>query len=277
MASVIIPAHNEASALPRLLGALVPNGEKPGHELIVVCNGCSDDTAEVARDFSNVRVLEIAEASKAAALAAGDREARHAVRAYVDADVILGIDDLNLVVAAVGAGALAAAPSRRFNQDGLPRMVAWYYDIWERLPQVKSGLFGRGVVVLSETARQRLVTLPTVMSDDLLMSEAFEPYERRVIADAVVTIRPPRTVKDLVLRRIRVATGNAEMDERNLRQAESRTTLGALMAMMRRSPLLAPKVVVFMAVASVARLGARKRIQAGDFKTWLRDESSRRD
>ena len=70
-ASIIIPAHNESSAL-RVIAALIPNGEKPGYEVIVVCNGCSDDTADVARGFSNVRVLEIAEASKPAALEAGD-------------------------------------------------------------------------------------------------------------------------------------------------------------------------------------------------------------
>jgi glycosyltransferase involved in cell wall biosynthesis len=274
-ASVIIPAHNEARLLPRLLTELIPNCDKPRVEVIVVCNGCTDNTADVARNFPSVRVLEIAEASKSGALAAGDQEARYPIRAYVDADVVLGIADLNLLIAAVAKGALAAAPSRRFNQDGAPHLVAWYYDVWERLPQVESGLFGRGVVVLSETARERLAALPKVMSDDLLMSEAFEVDERCVVQDAVVIIRPPRTVTDLVRRRIRVATGNAEMDGRNLRQAGSRTTPVTLLTMIRQSPLLAPKVVVFVTLTGVARMGALRRIQTGDFKTWLRDESSR--
>ena len=274
-ASIIIPAHNESSALPRLLAALIPNGEKPSYEVIVVCNGCSDDTADVARGFSNVRVLEIAEASKPAALEAGDREARHPIRAYVDADVILTVADLNLLVSALGDGTLAVAPSRIFDQDGVPRLVTWYYDVWERLPQVKTGLFGRGVVVISETAHRRLAGLPRVMSDDLLMSEAFKAHERSVIDDAAVIIRPPRTLRDLVRRRMRVATGNAEMDGRNLREAESRTTASTLLTMIRCSPQLIGKVLVFLIVTGIARIGAQRRIRAGDFKTWLRDDSSR--
>jgi glycosyltransferase involved in cell wall biosynthesis len=273
--SVIIPAYNEARALPRLLTALISNGGRPGLEVIVVCNGCTDNSAAVARGFPGVRVLEIAEASKSAAFSAGDREAKHPIRAYVDADVVLGIADLNLLIAAVGEGVLAAAPSRRFNQDGMPRLVAWYYDVWERLPQVKSGLFGRGAVVISETARWRLVGLPRVMSDDLLMSEAFKAHERRVVEDAAVIIRPPRTLRDLVRRRIRVATGNAEMDGRSLREAESRTTPITLLTMMRHSPLLTGKVLIFLTVTGIARIGALRRIRAGDFKTWLRDDSSR--
>jgi glycosyltransferase involved in cell wall biosynthesis len=277
MTSVIIPAHNESRALPRLLTALIPKDERSRLEVIVVCNGCTDNSADVARGFPHVSVLEIAEASKNGAIVAGDRIARHPVRAYVDADVVLGTADLNLLVAAIGEGALAAAPSRRFNEDGIPRLVAWYYDVWERLPQVKSGLFGRGVVVLSEIGRERLAALPRVMSDDLLMSEAFEADERRVVEDAVVIIRPPHTIKDLVRRRIRIVTGNAQMDSRNLRQAESRTTPVTLMTVVRNYPLLIPKVVVFATVTGLARLGALRRVRAGDFKTWLRDESSRLD
>ena len=48
--SVIIPAHNEAKVIRRCLEGLLagaPAGEEP--ELIVVCNGCSDDTAAIAR------------------------------------------------------------------------------------------------------------------------------------------------------------------------------------------------------------------------------------
>jgi hypothetical protein len=36
-------------------------------------------------------------------------------------------------------------------------------------------------------------------------------------------------------------------------------------------------MVVFLATAVVARLGARRAKRTGDFSTWLRDESSRRD
>ena len=100
--SVIIPAHNEAASLPRLLSALVSDGLPEQIEVIVVCNGCTDDTADRARSFPGVQVFEIAEASKRAALAEGDRRAGHPARAYVDADVVLEQRSLVRLIAALG-------------------------------------------------------------------------------------------------------------------------------------------------------------------------------
>ena len=58
-ATVIIPAHNEASVIDRCLGSIY-NSIKPGEfEVIVVCNGCTDDTAKVvATRFPLVKLLE---------------------------------------------------------------------------------------------------------------------------------------------------------------------------------------------------------------------------
>jgi glycosyltransferase involved in cell wall biosynthesis len=51
MISIIIPAHNESSVIARTLKAMT-DGAKPGElDVIVVCNGCSDDTAVVAGRF----------------------------------------------------------------------------------------------------------------------------------------------------------------------------------------------------------------------------------
>ena len=58
--NIIIPAHNEEASIGRCLSALL-SGSHPGEfEIIVVCNGCSDGTANVARGFgSTVRVVEL--------------------------------------------------------------------------------------------------------------------------------------------------------------------------------------------------------------------------
>lgn len=47
MASVIVPAHNEASVIRRCLDSL--NGQAGLDTLIVACNGCTDNTAEIVR------------------------------------------------------------------------------------------------------------------------------------------------------------------------------------------------------------------------------------
>jgi glycosyltransferase involved in cell wall biosynthesis len=90
LASVVIPAHNEAAVIRRCLDALF-TGIEPGNlEVIVVCNGCRDDTAAVVRSSGHpVQVLELERASKSAALRTGDRVAHTLPRLYLDADVLL--------------------------------------------------------------------------------------------------------------------------------------------------------------------------------------------
>ncbi len=62
MATVIVPAHNEARVIGRLLGPLV-SGARPGElDVIVVANGCTDDTAQVAAACGPmVRVISVPE------------------------------------------------------------------------------------------------------------------------------------------------------------------------------------------------------------------------
>jgi hypothetical protein len=114
------------------------------------------------------------------------------------------------------------------------------------------------------------------MSDDLAISEAFSEEERRVVPGVFTVIEAPRTIKDLVRRRIRVATGNTQLDQLGMRSAVARTSVGDLVRIAWSSPALAAKVVVFGAVTVVGRVLARRRVRRGDYTTWLRDESSRR-
>ena len=72
MVSIVIPAHNEEWVVKRLLRQLAPSAETADLDIIVVANGCTDNTAKVAKTFEPaVRVLSIPVASKREALAAG--------------------------------------------------------------------------------------------------------------------------------------------------------------------------------------------------------------
>ncbi len=273
--SVVIPAHNESGGIQRLLRALRADGD-PEIELIVVCNGCTDDTADQARAVSpSVTVVEVPEPSKSAALAAGDAIASHGYRAWIDADVVISGADLTRLVGAMDGPIHVAAPERDLVLAGAGPIVRWYYDVWRELPQVGAGVFGRGVVVMTPEGHARVVAIPRVMSDDLAVSEAFRVEERVIVPDARVQIQGPRRASDLVRRRVRVATGNAQADSLGLRTADARTTPAVLLRLAASHPALAPKMTVFVAVTAVARLRARKRIRRGDFSTWLRDDSSR--
>ena len=107
------------------------------------------------------------------------------------------------------------------------------------------------------------------------MSDAFEPSERVIVNEASVIVRPPRTVGDLVRRRIRAATGNSQADAAGARRADSRTSLRSLARMGIDQPRLIIRIPVFLGVTVLARSRARRAIRRGDFTTWQRDESSR--
>src|ERR1700735_1137219 len=158
MTTVVIPAHNEGQVIPRLLEQLI-NGAYPGEmDIIVVANGCTDDTAEVAASFGPaVQVLTLPVASKHEALTAGDRAAVGFPRFYVDADVELRPEDARALAASLGGpGVLAAAPRRELVMTGRPWQVRWYYDVWTLLPGVQRGLWARGVIAVNEAGHERL-------------------------------------------------------------------------------------------------------------------------
>ena len=116
-------------------------------EVIVVCNGCTDATATIARGFEGpVRVIETEVASKTHALNLGDAAARGFPRLYVDADVVLTWGSILRIAAALEApGVLAASPAAEMV---FPAGTAWavksYYRLWMSLPYVCEGLMAAG-------------------------------------------------------------------------------------------------------------------------------------
>ena len=199
-------------------------------------------------------------------------------RVHLDADIELyGAHVLQLLEPITRDQVLATAPRRDVPRTGCSRWVRWYYDVWESLPQVESGLFGRGVVVLSEEAQARVTALPRLMSDDLGMSDSFTGEERRVVPGAVAVVHPPRTVArpgPPPDPRSRPATPRPA--ELGVRRSASRTSVAhPAWAWPSSDPALALRLPVFVAVHVAAQLGARRALRSGDFTTWQRDESSR--
>src|ERR1700677_4435532 len=165
MISVIIPAHNEGSVIARSLKAITIGAAPGGIEVIVVCNGCTDDTASVARSFGpivNVIVTDVA--SKTRALNLGDQAANGSTRIYVDADVVIGLNTIRRLASRLASGdVLAVAPKPIFELAGCSWPVRAYYEIRSLLPSSHEGIGGSGVYALSEAGRKRFGEFPTLI------------------------------------------------------------------------------------------------------------------
>ena len=89
--SIIIPAFNEEKYIEPTLKAL-----PQGHEIIVVCNGCTDKTEEVAKKYTdNVYVLKEKGVSRAKNF--GAEKAKHEKLIFLDADIIIGEDVVDAI------------------------------------------------------------------------------------------------------------------------------------------------------------------------------------
>jgi glycosyltransferase involved in cell wall biosynthesis len=87
MISVIIPAHNEERYLQRTLESL-QNQNYGWFEVIVVANGCTDRTREVARGRCH-RLIVLSQKSLGVARNLGARMARGELLLFLDADTLL--------------------------------------------------------------------------------------------------------------------------------------------------------------------------------------------
>jgi hypothetical protein len=212
--SVVIAAHNEATVIGRCLSALLAAAD-PDLEIVVAANGCTDDTADVALTYPGVRVLELAQASKSAALNAADDVVSTYPRIYLDADIVLppgSIAALSDALAAANTGGpLAAMPARTFDLRGRPLPIRAFYAINARLPVYRTALFGRGVIALSAAGRARFTRFPDAMADDLFLDGLFTAREKYQVDAVLATISTPRRTRDLVRRLARVRAGNTAL------------------------------------------------------------------
>jgi glycosyltransferase involved in cell wall biosynthesis len=211
--AAVLPALDEADALPAAMAG-APLGQ-PGWRIIVVDNGSTDGTADVARSLG-AEVVHEPRRGFGAACYAGLLAAEGAdVVAYMDADATLTWSDLHRVVAPVAAGHADLVLGRRVadRREGgaMPWHVALANAVLGRLCGRLAGVDVHDIGPLRAIRRQALVDLqlrdrtygwPLEMvlragREGLVVTEVDVAYRCRV-GTSKVTGRPWATLKAVV-------------------------------------------------------------------------------
>lgn len=274
MVSVIIAAHDEEAVIERCLGALHRGGTPV--QIIVSANGCTDATAELARSLNAV-VVERTEAGKAGALNAAEKVATSFPRVYLDADILVPRGGIAALAGALddASGVLATMPRRRVNTAGRPWAVRAYFRINQQLPVFRSGLFGRGLIVLSEAGRRRFDEFPDMIADDLFLDGQFSAEEKLEVSAVEAVVEAPWTTVDLLNRLVRVRRGNAQMRravaEHGARGVRPPDRWSWLRDVLLTDLRLAPAAAAYVVITVIAGVRARRTPHGG----WGRDASTR--
>lgn len=216
-ASVVIPACNEEAHIGDLLRSLAAAAASRPIKVVVVCNGCTDRTESIARSFDGVDVLVLDSAAKHVALDAGDDAAGDAFpRFYADADIRIDARSVGALLDALATDEpKAAGPKIRYDLSQSPWVVASFFRTAERLPFNEfwqaSHLQGRGIYGSNRAGRARFERFPAIRSDDGFFDMIFDDDERVIVEDAVVDVRCPTSVAQLLRNETRVVEGHREL------------------------------------------------------------------
>lgn len=126
---VLVPAHNEAEALPGVLDQL--RRQAPDYDVVVINDGSTDDTARVARE-AGFRVLDLCiNLGIGGAVQAGFKYAvdrGYAIAVQMDADGQHLADQIERIVAPVRAGECELCIGSRFLEE-----TEYDGSVWRRL------------------------------------------------------------------------------------------------------------------------------------------------
>lgn len=274
MATVIVPAHNEASVIRRCLDSLI--GQAGLKTLIVACNGCTDDTAKIVRnEYPQAICLDIATPSKVNALNEAERYVTDFPVFYIDADTQLSAGAVQTITTALADGTtLLAAPEPVINTSQSSWLVKQYYRTWLQLPYIQDGVVATCSYVISAQGRQRFTTFPAIINDDGFVRCQFKRNERRNIAGAQIFITAPRDIQSLIKIKTRARLGNMQLAAAKLCTCLEAKPYSSIL----RDKLFsrdAIPTIIYALIATFIRLRAARQYRHLQTYQWEKDQSSR--
>jgi cellulose synthase/poly-beta-1,6-N-acetylglucosamine synthase-like glycosyltransferase len=172
--SLIVAAHDEESVIAaKVANALALDYPREQLEVIVTCDGCTDATAERAREAGADMVLELARGGKIRAQDAAVERARGEIVAFSDANALWEPDGARVLVSAFADPHVGYACGQvRFvrakgtgatNQEG----VYWRYEMAVRGMESRLSSITAGNGAIYATRRDTYIVVDPIMGHDL--------------------------------------------------------------------------------------------------------------
>lgn len=218
--TVVIPAYNEADVIGPCLSCLL--AQDIAHwRVVVVANGCEDNTSHIAGTFidrfaqanAELHVTDLPDGHKPSALNTGDTHAVGQIRVYMDADVRMQYGCLAAMTRSLSNAIHACFPTVVYEPNrSIIAMLHW--RTWRTLTNSTTDSVVGNCIALSIEGRSRWSTFPDLISDDGFMISRFAKQERTVAPDAVAHTRLPSTFREIVGVRARWRAGHRQLADR---------------------------------------------------------------
>jgi len=273
--TIVIPAYNEAAVIGRTLTSLTRGARGGEFEVIVVCNGCADNTAKLAQKADpNVNVIELVQPSKTNALNVGIAAATCNQIVFLDADIQTSSEAVRMLLHRLTwSGAYLAYGTAIFKTQHCSWPVKAFYRAWQQNPYFDKKKMG-GFFALSKAGLSRLGLIPETTNDDEYVRRSLECCATWA-EKATYSVEAPRRITDLIKVRSRIYRGNAEL-EQGPTSFGVKTRKANMLIFVRRlwcQPTIWPGALVFAFTAIAAHL--RNRIVPGAERNWETDTSTR--
>ncbi len=277
--SIVIPAYNEATLIAATLSNILADNVLKDCSIVVVCNGCIDNSLDVLTNFKQTHELSLTtrnisfitinetKASKTHALNVGVSATSADVTILLDADILVSGSDLCALANRLIENDLKAlSPQVCFDVEKSNRLVKAYYEV-ERNSHYNTHLRLSNVIALSAICVDKVFPIPDVIADDEYIRRSLADNEYAIDKDTSFSFIAPKTLASVASVLARVERGNMQLNEMSLHS--SSMTSGAV----EKARLFSS--VIFILTKVLAKIRARVEYYGSAKNEWHRDQSTR--
>lgn len=217
--SIVIPAYNESKLIAHRIELLANSLPPNCNEVIIVCNGCIDDTEGYAQEAINkieqshclFKIESLPLGCKVSALNYGVACSSNKYIVLLDADIdISGFDCATLLSALEQKKLMAASPRARFNFEHSSYLVKKFYRCVSQSSYNSTHRIAN-VIALTPHAVEQLFPLPKVIADDAYIQRSIGQSHYQVIEELSYIFHCPKTVLSALKVQTRIIRGNLEL------------------------------------------------------------------